>query len=276
MEIAYPIRSLSKQEAQLVGWLEAERRATVTPDDVADALGWERPRIRKVLARLAEKGWLIRVAQGRYETVLAETGGFALPSPWAALSLWRQRYYVGFQSAAYEHALTPDRPGDVQVCAPYGARRPRAWAEFPIALVWQRGFSSIGATERELHGFKVWIASPEKLLVDGAARPSRMGGLPGLVRVLDRAQDSVDWQQLVELSTILPRGRPALKRLAHLLTLIAVEVPPPLDTVAAARPGEHPILLGEKRLYGGGGERDQRYGVIRNVDARTLNEEVWR
>ena len=92
MEISYPIRSLSKQEAQLVGWLEAERRATVTPDDVADALGWERPRIRKVLARLAEKGWLIRVAQGRYETVLAETGGFALPSPWAALSLWRQHY----------------------------------------------------------------------------------------------------------------------------------------------------------------------------------------
>ena len=103
-----------------------------------------------------------------------------------------------------------------------------------------------------------------------------MGGLPGLVRVLDRAQDSVDWQQLVELSTNIPRGRPALKRLAHLLTLIAVEVPPPLDTAAAARPGEYPILLGEKRLYGGGGERDQRYGVIRNIDARTLNEEVWR
>ena len=276
MELPYPIRSLSKQEAQVVTWLEAERRATVTPDDVADTLGWERPPIRKVLARLAEKGWLIRVAQGRYETVLAETGGFALPNPWAAVSLWQQRYYVGFQSAAYEHALTPDRPGDVQVCTPYGARRPRAWAVFPIALIWQRGFSSIGATERDLHGFRVWIASPEKLLVDGAARPSRMGGLPGLLRVLDRARDDLDWPEVVKLGASIPRGRPALKRLAHLLTLISVEVPAPLDAAAMACPGEHPILLGEKRLHGSAGEHDKRYGVIRNVDARALSEEVWR
>ena len=188
MELPYPIRSLSKQEAQAVTWLEAERRATVTPDDVAEALGWERPTIRKVLARLAEKGWLIRVAQGRYQTVLAETGGFALPNPWAALSLWQQRYYVGFQSAAYEHALTPDRPGDVQVCVPYGARRPRAWAEFPIALIWQRGFSAIGATERDLHCFRVWIASPAKLLVD-AVSPSEIHLAPGGALTIENTTD---------------------------------------------------------------------------------------
>lgn len=275
-EAPYPVRSLSRQEAQVVAWLEAERHATVTPDDVAEALDWERPTIRKVLARLAEKGWLVRVAQGRYETVLAETGGFALPNPWAALSLWQQPYYVGFQSAAYEHGLTPDRPGDVQACVAYGARRPRAWSEFPIALVWQRGFSRAGAGERDLHGFPVWIASPEKLLVDGAARPSRMGGLPGLLRVLDRAREQADWRRVVELAADVPRGRPALKRLAHLVVLIGAEVAAPLDKAAAARPAEHPILLAEKRLHGGGGELDRRYGVIRNIDANSLREEIRR
>lgn len=275
-EAPYPSRSLSKQEAQLVAWLEAERRSTVTPDDVADVLHWERSTIRKVLARLADKGWLVRVAQGRYETVLAETGGFTLPNPWAALSLWQQLYYVGFQSAAYEHGLTPDRPGDVQACVPYGARRPHAWAEFPIALVWQRGFSRAGAAEQELHGLPVWIASSEKLLVDGAARPSRMGGLPGLLRVLDRAREQVDWQRVVELADEIPRGRPALKRLAHLHTLIAAAVPVPLDAAAAALPAEHPILLAEKRLHGGGGELDRRYGVVRNVDPDSLREEIRR
>lgn len=276
MEGRYPTRSLSRQEAEVVGWLEAERRGTVTLDEVTETLGWPRPRVRKVLARLAAKGWLVRVARGRYETVLAETGGFTLPNPWAALSLWRQPYYVGYQSAAYEHGLTPDRPGDVQACVAYGARRPRAWAEFPIALVWQRGFSRNGAREQDIHGFPVWIASPEKLLVDAAARPSRIGGLPGLLRVLDRARDEVDWRQVVELSRAIPRGRPALKRLAHLLTLIADEVPAPLDAAAAALPGEHPIRLGETRLHGGAGELDRRFGVIRNVDVEALREEVRR
>jgi predicted transcriptional regulator of viral defense system len=276
MKADYPTRSLSKQEAQVMSWLEAERRSTVTVEDVASVLGWKPTTIRKVLSRLAEKGWLQRVGHGRYESVLAETGGFALPNPWAALSLWQQPYYVGYQSAAYEQGLTSDRPGDVQVCVAQNARRPRAWEKFPIAFVWQRGFTLAGTFERQTHSFMVRFASPERLLVDGAARPSRMGGLPGLVRVLDRAREQVDWQKVVELSTEIPRGRPALKRLASLLTLLTAEVPAPLDRAAAAVPGEHPILLGEKRLHGSAGPVDRRYGVVRNVDPESLREEVRR
>jgi len=276
MKADYPTRSLSKQEAQVMSWLEAERRSTVTVEDVASALVWKPTTIRKVLSRLAEKGWLQRVGHGRYESVLAETGGFALPNPWAALSLWQQPYYVGYQSAAYEQGLTSDRPGDVQVSVPQNARRPRVWEKFPIAFVWQRGFTLAGTFERQTHSFMVRFASPERLLVDGAARPSRMGGLPGLVRVLDRAREQVDWQKVVELSTEIPRGRPALKRLASLLTLLTAEVPAPLDRAAAAFPGEHPILLGEKRLHGSAGPVDRRYGVVRNVDPESLREEVRR
>ena len=260
----------------MVAWVEAERRATVTTDEVATALAWQRPTVAKVLARLAAKGWLIRVARGRYETVLAETGGYALPNPWAALSLWRQPYYVSFLSAAYELGLTPDRPGDVQVCVRAGARRPRAWAEFPIALVWQRRFNRLGANEQQMHGFAVWVASPEKLLLDGATRPSRMGGLPGLVRVLERAHRQTNWKQVVELAASSPGGRPALRRLAHLTTLLGVRVPSPLDRAARMRPDGHPILLGEKRLHGGGGKLDHRYGVVANVDADALREELRR
>ena len=67
---------------------------------------------------LARKGWLTRTSRGRYETVLADTGGWALPNPWAALGTSGLRYYVGFQSAAYERGLTPDRPGAVQAGGP--------------------------------------------------------------------------------------------------------------------------------------------------------------
>src|ERR1700730_18117328 len=103
----YPARSLSAKEAEVVAWLESERRATLTPTDLATAFGWSpttvrnnlsrlHPQgpvfptacgwspttVRNVLSRLNRKGWLVRTARGRYESVLAETGGYALPSPW--------------------------------------------------------------------------------------------------------------------------------------------------------------------------------------------------
>src|SRR6266508_3016284 len=127
-----PARTLGPRESEVLAWLESERRRSVTIDEAAGALGWSSKRTREVFARLARKGWLKRLARGRYETVLAETGGWTLPNPWAALSLLRQPYYVGFQSAAFELGLTPDRPAEVQACVPVGAKRPRAWAGVPI------------------------------------------------------------------------------------------------------------------------------------------------
>src|SRR6266508_1042978 len=106
-----------------------------------EVLAWPSKRTREVFARLARKGWLRRHARGRYETILAETGGWAPPNPWAALSLWQQPYYVGFQSAAFEFGLTPDRPAEVQACVTVGAKRPHAWADVPIELVYLRTFT---------------------------------------------------------------------------------------------------------------------------------------
>src|SRR5689334_1409792 len=104
-----PARTLSSLEAKLIASLESSRRQAVTTGEVAELLGWSRPTIWSVMHRLARKGWLKRTAKGRYESLLGETGGFAPPNPWAALSSWHRPHYVGFQSAAYERGLTPDR-----------------------------------------------------------------------------------------------------------------------------------------------------------------------
>jgi predicted transcriptional regulator of viral defense system len=100
MESPYPSRTLGEREGAVVAWLEAERRAVVSVQEVADAFAWPPASIRDVLSCLERKGWLRRTARGRYETILAATGGFAPPNPWAALNTWQQPYYVAFQSAA--------------------------------------------------------------------------------------------------------------------------------------------------------------------------------
>lgn len=271
-----PTRTLSRREAELIGWLEAERRLSLSLPEVRETLGWSDSVARNTLSRLAKKGWLRRIAQGRYETLLAETGGWSVPNPWAALSSWGQRYYVGFKSAASEHGLTPERPGSVQACVPTGAKRPRAWAEIPIVFIFFARFDPIGAQTRELHGFEIEIASPEKVLVDGAARPDWMGGVLGLARVVDRPVDSVDWATVVRFAASSSRGRVSLRRLAALVELLKGTVPEPLAEAATALPGESPLFLGERRTYGARGKRLPRWQVIANLDPSVIRDDAGR
>jgi predicted transcriptional regulator of viral defense system len=269
-----PTRTLSQREAELVGWLEAERRLSVSLPEVRAFLGWSDSVARNTLSRLAKKGWLRRTAKGRYETLLAETGGWSVPNPWAALSTWNQRYYVGFKSAAYEHGLTPDRPGSVQTCVPTGAKRPQAWADIPIFLIYVTRFEILGTDDRKLHGFDVRIASPERLVVDGANLPGRMGGVIGLARVVDRAADRLDWSAVVALAASSSRRRVSLRRLASLMEVLEREVPEPLAEEATAQPGESSLFLGDRRTHGGRGERLPQWQVVLNLDPSVIREEV--
>jgi predicted transcriptional regulator of viral defense system len=271
-----PARTLGPRESEVLAWLESDRRRSVTIDEAAAALGWSNKRTREVLARLTRKGWLSRLARGRYETIFAETGGWTVPNPWAALSLWRQPYYVGFQSAAFELSLTPERPAAVQTCVPVGAKRPRAWEDMPIELVYLRTFTLEGTEHKPLHDFPVVVAATEKLLLDAAALPARIGGIFGLARVVDRALDRSDWERVAELGGKSRRGHAALRRLAATVEILGHPVPRPLATHAVAAPGESPLYLGERRVFGSRGPRLDRWQVVANVDADALREEVAR
>ncbi len=269
-------RTLSTREAELVGWLETDRRPSVTTEEVRQTFGWSSTVTNSALSRLAAKGWLKRTAQGRYETVLADTGGWFLPNPWAALSSWHQRYYVGFKSAAYERGLTPDRPGRVQTCVPVGAKPPKAWKDEPVTLIYLTKFSDEGVAEEEWHRFRLRIASVEKILVDSGAQPDRIGGVLGLARVVDRAHDRANWAEVVRLADHASHGRTSLRRIAAVLELLGHDVPEPLTKEATARPGETALYLGDRKTHGARGERLPEWNVVVNVDLAAIADEVLR
>ncbi len=275
-ELPFPGRTLGAREGAVVAWLEAERRPVVAVENVAAVFPWPQTVINDVLAGLERKGWLRRTARGRYETILAETGGFAPPNPWAALSTWGQSYYVGFQSAAYERDLTPDRPATVQIAVPVGAKAPRAWAEVPIALIALRTFSLDGVEHDDRHGLPVMLATTERILIDAGALPGRVGGPLGLARIASRAASIANWDRVVELASDRPAGGAALRRLAAVLDLVGTDVPPALAAAARADAGASYLYLGERRVYGAHGRRLPEWTVVDNVGAETLREEVGR
>jgi len=263
-------RTLGSRQAELVSWLEAERRRSITSREVIDQFAWTEPMASNLLSDLAKKHWLRRVARGVYEFLPAETGGFPVDDPWPALAGWKAKHYVAFRSAAYQHGLTPDRPGRVQVAVPIGVHRPRAWGSTPIVLLHQRDYSNAGLQAAAVAGWQVRLSDPERTTLDGAIQPKRMGGVPELARVLTRAHRSLDWSAVLTYATKLRRGRTGLRRLGALTDLLELAHPKDLDG-AVGQPRSR-LYLGETATYGAAGRVLKPWNVVDNVGPRVRGE----
>ncbi len=242
----------------------------VSSAEVADTFHWSAPTVWSLLSGLTRKGWLKRMAHGRYEVLLAETAGFAPPNPWPALAQWSRPHYVGFRSAAYEQGLTPDRPSRIQVPVPVGVSQPIAWEELRIQLIHLRDFSAEGVTLTKVGDWSVRMAGSEKVLLDGAAVLSRIGGAVELARIVARAQPKVDWLSLVKLADSVSRGNAALRRIGAILTRLGLVISPEL-AAAARRPGGR-VLLGQASAHGTRGPVIKPWNVIDNVGGRLLGD----
>jgi predicted transcriptional regulator of viral defense system len=265
-----PARTLGIRQAEVVSWLEADRRRSITSKNVIEHFGWAEPMASNVLSDLAKKHWLRRVARGVYEFLPAESGGFRVADPWPALANWKAKHYVGFRSAAYQHGLTPDRPGRIQVAVPFGVHRPRAWEETPIALLHQRDYSDAGVRDVAVSGWQVRVSSPERTILDGAIQPRRIGGIPELARVLARGHRNLDWSAVLAHAAKLRRGRTGLRRLGSLAELLKLTYPSELpDAVDSPRSR---LYLGETKTYGSAGRLLKQWNVVDNLGPRAFAE----
>lgn len=271
-----PARTLSRREAELVNWLEVERPKSTSLAEISSALAWPQKRAYDVTSHLVKKGWLHRTRAGHFEPLLGESAGILVPDPWTALASWRVPYYVALASAAYEHNLIPDRPGAVQVCVPVGTTAPASWRELGIALIPRRAFQLDGSQLADSHRVIVRLAGVERVLLDGATMPARVGGVFGLVRIVDRGREQADWQRFAELAEKASRGSAAARRIAALLEILGHEVPPALAKLATVGEDAPRIHLGSTRIHGRRGEILPRWRVQLNVSPEALREEVTR
>lgn len=271
-----PPRTLSRREGELVSWLEFERPASVSLEEISRALNWPQKRTYGIASRLARKGWLHRTRAGHYEPLLGESGGIRVPNPWTALSSWKVPYYVALASAAYEHNLNPDRPGAVQTCVPFGTTAPARWRELAITLVPRRGFDLDGSELEERHGVIIRLAGVERVLLDSAIMPARVGGAFGLARIVDRASEQADWRRFAQLAEPASRGVPASRRIAALLQILGRGVPDGLAELATASKNASLIYLGSTRTHGRRGQVLPRWRVLVNLSPEALREEVER
>lgn len=174
----------------------------------------------KMLSRLVQKRWLVRLVPGKYLIVPLEAGLEGIPMAdryvIAREVLGSRPYYMSHHSAMELHQMTTQPVNTVYVTVS------DQWPSRSIAGVRYRfvtasrqsfwGWKTIWATAQE----QVRVSDLEKTLLDCAARPDLCGGIGELARGLWLRKEELDEERLVAYAERLGH-KAAARRVGFLL-----------------------------------------------------------
>lgn len=219
--------SLSHAESSLLTTLAAEGRSVFATRDAYAIRGRSRA-TRDALERLVRKGWLERIAKGKYLIVPLEAGpdriwtesahviAGALVSPsmvsnWSALAYWNLTEQVPRVTYVQTTSRKEDRTPTV-----LGMR-------FRIVRVKSPKF--FGGHRYYSRGGPVLVTDREKTIVDCLDRPDLCGGVEEVARALVASDGDLVWDRITDYLKRFGSGA-VIKRLGFLAEHLRLTHPP--------------------------------------------------
>ena len=219
-------KSLSTRESQALSRLASENRQIITISDIAEVLDIPRKSAKDMAFALKEKGWLDRIAYGKYLILPLAAGenGVYTEHEFVIASALVEPMYVGYWSAMNHHGLTEQMSRTVYIVTPDRAkeREIHGVTYRPVSVTEQKFFgyqlTAIGSNQ-------VNISSVEKTLVDCADHPEFCGGIGELAKAMQNATDKrCSWEQVVNYLQRIGNGA-ATKRIVYLADQLDIELP---------------------------------------------------
>ena len=219
-------KSLSTRESRVLSRLANEGRQIITISDIAEALDISRKSAKDMAFALKEKGWLERIAHGKYLIVPLSAGEDSVYTAheFVIASALVEPMYIGYWSAMNHHGLTEQVPQTVYIVTPERAREREIHGVTyqPVSVTEQKFF---GYQPTAVGSNQINISSIEKTLVDCADHPEFCGGISELTKALQNAVDSrCSWERVVEYLRQVDNGA-ATKRIVYLADQLDIELP---------------------------------------------------
>jgi len=223
----------------LVTKLNREFSGPFTPAEAAALLQTSAPRTRRLLAYLAERGWLVRIRRGLYAPVPLDA---AVPSEWredpwlVALHTFEPCYIGGWSACEHWHlteqifrgivVFTTHRVRSVATEIQgfqFRVRHTRAEHMFGLRKAWRRNFS-------------VPVSDPSRTVVDILNDPATGGGIRHVSDVLRAYFESEhrDDDALLGYSARLGNAT-VFKRLGFLIETLEIDAPALIEASLAKR-----------------------------------------
>ena len=247
--------------------------------DLARYLNVSRNYASQLAVRLSRRGWLDRIAAGRYLYIPIEHGyeqRFPPMSPFVAGSGLVEPYYFGFGTANSYYGFTPQSRSTFYIATTL-RKEPIAWRGISYRFVHLGLHQFFGFRLVLRDGRKVQMSVPEKTIVDSIHRPNFSGGMPEIVQVIVRSSGKIDQSRMVRFG-ISMRSKSLVQRLGYLLEILSTEGLLSFDSRLRSRLedsiGSSPVHLGSVAKYGSKGHYNSAWRIYRNIPMSDLLGEV--
>lgn len=271
-------RRLSPDESKLAAKWEAEKKIVVRAKDVMDALNSSPDYAYVLLHNLEQKHWLERISIGLYQFIPAAYGYPEKIAPANSLVVGAalvEPYYFSYYTANSHYGFTTQMPFTLFIATT--KKKPK--------VEWQSVvFKFVTLSKRKFFGYKlerafdaeVYMAEPEKSIVDSFDKPQYSGGVEQLARITWRGLSKVDKAKLVDYA-IRMESHALIQRFGFIVdSLSKVDIVQPLPADLRNRLLRHignaPIYLDSKKAKTGTFSKDWR--VIDNVQKDQLLSEI--
>ena len=232
-------RGISSKNRRLLASLSRSMTGPFTTDEAAAHLSLTIPRTHRLLAHLAEGGWLVRVCRGLYAPVPLDVSdpGAWQEDPWiVAAKLFGPNYYIGGWTACEHWSLTEQIFLDTIVVTTHNKRNKNPIIQgLPYRLKCVPDSKVFGTNSVWRERIRVNISDPSRTLVDILDGPSLGGGIRQVAEVADTYFGG-EYRDDKRLADYVGQAgnRVVFKRLGYLLETLGIRAPRLLQTCEAS------------------------------------------
>lgn len=190
-----------KTVSEQIADLQAHGHYSFTTNELKRAVGESNAAVKLSLWRLARKRRIVPIREGFYIVVpleYASTG--VLPPEWFIAELMKfigQPYYVGLLSAAAVHGASHQQPQEFQVVVPKPVRSIHA-RNLTIRFFTKTAMQSSPVEEVKTSTGYMRVSNPAVTAIDLVAYASRVGGLDGVLTVLQDLSETIRPDMLLD------------------------------------------------------------------------------
>ncbi|MBD3171229.1 DUF91 domain-containing protein [Candidatus Bathyarchaeota archaeon] len=273
---------LTPTEAEVLSFINERECSIISVDEIVQRFEYDSSYASKLLERLERKQYLERVKRGIYLYIPLEYGYENRFTPMNSLvvgSVLVDPYYFGYQTANRFHGFTTQFSPVTYICTTK-TRRTHKWksTRYKFVNLVQKKF--FGFEKHLSDGCNIFIASPEKAVLDSIDKPDYSGGLSQVVAVvLNAFKRGLDKEKLLNYA-IMFDSNTLIQRLGYILDILyenryldmngnfveSIERLLPENTSNT--------FLGSVKSNEGRGSIDNKWNIIENVSIEKLLDEI--
>ncbi len=212
------IKSLSKQEYDLLSTFAIKNRKVITVEDVKESFNFTDGKIRVMLHRLEKKGWLERIEKGKYLIVPLEGREGWAEHPFIPLSKLVTNYYVSYRTALAHYGFTEQMPFYV-FAATTERKKPLEFQGYLYKFIRVSKRKFFGFVKIKISDTEINIADKEKTIIDCLDREEYAGSVIEIFKALYNNKEQFDFDKMINYALQI-KNYSLIRRLGFLLDLI--------------------------------------------------------